>query len=213
MAEESRAKARLEENSIVLPLTFAQGGIRIADSAGNHTSAPTRALFTDGQYVEWMITNHESQLLSGLFSDDEKMTLINDLKNIASFAQETKYAVRETSPGKEEIDTFDEFKVYRYQELFHSFEKELPSTLKVRLTFKLGDYGVVAHPHMYVLIPFSYPLLTLKNALGVVARGAVLGSGCQGEMRMSTADLKDVLLTLACASKKHRNDLVAVLST
>lgn len=37
----SRAKAKLNGKTIILPLSFSQGSIRIADKNGNHFQKPT----------------------------------------------------------------------------------------------------------------------------------------------------------------------------
>ena len=94
---------------------------------------------------------------------------------------------------------------------FNSFEKILDSGLKVRLTFKLGDYGVVSHPHMYVLIPFDNDSLKLKNEKQNIERGEQLGSGCFGELVLGKEDLKGIILILAHASKNHRDALIEIL--
>lgn len=63
----SKAKAKLKGNTIILPLSFSQGSIRIADKNGNHFPSPTQTINDRNYYVEWMITNNEIKLLSTLF--------------------------------------------------------------------------------------------------------------------------------------------------
>ncbi|MBI2558141.1 hypothetical protein HYW20_02355 [Candidatus Woesearchaeota archaeon] len=208
----SNAKAKLNGNKIILPLHFSQGGIRIADKNGNHFPSPTKTICKDDYYVEWMITNKEIKLLSQLFNHDDSNELIGDIKKIEKFAEDSEYSKRSTSTNEKEIAEFEEFKIYQYTDIFNSFEKVLDSGLKVRLTFKLGDYGVVSHPHMYVLIPFDNNLLELKNKKGVINKEEQLGSGCFGELILNKEDLKGIILTLAHASKNHRNSLIQILS-
>jgi len=208
----SKAKAKLNNTKIVLPLHFSQGGIRIADKNGNHSSSPTKAIYKNEQYIEWMITNDEIKLLSGLFIPKDKEDLIIEMQKIDKFAEQSEYSKRVTSTNEKEIAIFEGFNIYQYMDIFNSFEKILNSGIKVRLTFKLGDYGVVSHPHMYVLIPFEHKSLELKNKNGLVNFGEKLGSGCFGELILDKDDLKGVILTLAHASNNHRSDLVEILS-
>ena len=208
----SDAKAKLNNTKIILPLHFSQGGIRIADKNGNHSSSPTKAVYKHEQYIEWMITNDEIKILSSLFMSKDKEDLILEMQKITKFAEESEYSKRVTSANEKEIATFEEFKIYQYMDVFNSFEKSLNSGIKVRLTFKLGDYGVVSHPHMYVLIPFNHISLEVKNKKGVISLGEQLGSGCFGELILDKDDLKGIILTLSHASNNHRNDLIRKLS-
>ena len=207
----SKAKAKLTDKTILLPLHYSQGGIRIADKNGNHFPSPTKIVRDGGHYVEWMITNNEIKLLSKLFSKDSISNLIEVLRNIDRFAEDSEYSRRTTSAGQKEIANFKGFKIYQYMDVFNSFEKTLKSGLKVRLTFKLGDFGVVSHPHMYVLVPFNFSSLKIKNKNGNVDEGDCLGSGCIGELILNEGELKEIILTLAHASNNHRNDLINVL--
>ena len=134
------------------------------------------------------------------------------MQKIDKFAEQSEYSKRVTSTNEKEIAIFEGFNIYQYMDIFNSFEKILNSGIKVRLTFKLGDYGVVSHPHMYVLIPFEHKSLELKNKNGLVNFGEKLGSGCFRELILDKDDLKGVILTLAHASNNHRSDLVEILS-
>ena len=137
-------KIKWVNGKILLRLHNSQGGIRIADEEGNHISKPTQALNEDKYYIEWMITNDEIRLLSKhLFNNQD---IIKEMKKISKFAEDSEYSRRTTKKGKEKIATFEGFNIYKYSEEFHSFEKILSSGIKVRLTFKLGDFGITAHP-------------------------------------------------------------------
>jgi len=208
----SKAKARLNGNLIVLPLSFSQGSIRIADKNGNHFPSPTQTINDKECYVEWMITNNEIKLLSTLFNKKDGIgELIKIMQKISRFAEDSEYSRRTTSSGEKEIAKFEGFKIYQYMDVFNSFEKVLDSTLKVRLTFKLGDYGVTSHPHMYVLVPFNFKSLKIKNKDGNVKENGPLGGGCFAELNLTEEELKEIILTLAHASINHRNDLIKVL--
>lgn len=211
MAKEKNIKIKLSKEFVILPLHNSQGGIRIADEHGNHIPKPTQAINEKSFYIEWMITNDEIEALSNsLLSDTYE--LIKEMQKINKFVADSEYSKRTTTKtDKKEIATFEGFKIYQYNDTFNSFEKTLNSGLNVRLTFKLGDFGVVSHPHMYVLIPFNYNSLKLKNKDGEVNRGNCLGSGCFGELILTAEDLKEIILTLSHASNNHRDSLVEVL--
>ena len=209
----SQAKAKLNGCTIILPLSFSQGGIRIADKDGNHFPCPTKTLNKKDYYVEWMITNKEIKLLSKLKRESEVRSLIKILQNISDFAADSDYSRRTTSSNEKEIAKFGGFHVYQYTEIFNSFEKILDSTLRVRLTFKLGDFGVSPHPHMYVLVPFDFKALRIKNKEGNVEDNEALGSGCFAELNLTEGEINEVIITLAHASKSHRKDLIKVLES
>ncbi len=211
MAKKKNIKIQLSKEFVILPLHNSQGGIRIADEHGNQVPKPTQAINEKSFYIEWMITNDEIEALSNsLLSDTYE--LIKEMQKINKFVADSEYSKRTTTKtDKKEIATFEGFKIYQYSDTFNSFEKTLDSGLKVRLTFKLGDFGVVSHPHMYVLIPFSYSSLKLKNKDGKVNQGNCLGSGCFGELILTAEDLKEIIITLSHASNNHRDSLIEVL--
>jgi hypothetical protein len=210
----SKAKATLGANIITLPLSFSQGSIRIADKDGNHFPSPTQTINDKSYYIEWMITNNEIKLLSSLFKKKDRIAeLIKVMQKISKFAEDSEYSRRTTSSKEKEIALFEGFKIYQYTDVFNSFEKVLDSTLKVRLTFKLGDYGVVSHPHMYVLVPFNFKSLRIKNKEGDVEKDKPLGGGCFAELILNEEELEEIILTLAHASNNHRNDLINVLES
>jgi len=195
-------------------LSFSQGSIRIADKDGNHFPSPTQTINDKSYYIEWMITNNEIKLLSSLFKKKDRIAeLIKVMQKISKFAEDSEYSRRTTSSKEKEIALFEGFKIYQYTDVFNSFEKVLDSTLKVRLTFKLGDYGVVSHPHMYVLVPFNFKSLRIKNKEGDVEKDKPLGGGCFAELILNEEELEEIILTLAHASNNHRNDLINVLES
>lgn len=209
-------KIELNNVKIRLPLNKSQGGIRIADEYGNHVSSPTQTLNEPKYFIEWMITNDENQTLVGKFlkSKNSIKKLIQKIEQIERFAEESEYSKRETVKVKRaEIKIFDGFKIYQYTENFSSFEKELASGIKVRITFKLGDFGLEPHPHMYVLIPFDNKFLKLKNLNGKVKINEKLDKGCFGEWMPSTQDIEEITITLARASKKHKDDLINIIQS
>lgn len=210
----SKAKAKLSENTIILPLSFSQVSIRIVDKNGNHFPSPTQTINEKDYYVEWMITNNEIKLLSTLFKKKDGIgNLIKVIQKISRFAEDSEYSRRTTSSGEKEIASFEGFKIYQYMDVFNSFEKILDSKLKVRLTFKLGDYGVTSHPHMYVLVPFNFKSIKIKNIDGNVKENEPLGRDCFAELNLTEEELKEIILTLAHASNNHRNDLIKVLES
>lgn len=81
----------------------------------------------------------------------------------------------------------------------------------MRITFKLGDYGLEPHPHMYVLIPFKNKYLKLKNLNGDVKKKEILGRGCFEEYAPTVRDIQEIIITLAHASKNHKNDLINLI--
>ena len=206
-------KIKTLRGNVILPLHHSQGGIRIADEHGNHVSSPTKTKNEGNYYIEWMITNAEIKLLSDLFLEriDE---LVKEMKKIKRFAEDSEYSKRKTiKVDKKRIEEFEGFTIYQYNETFNSFERDLNSGLRVRITFKLGDFGIEPHPHMYVLIPFDHASLKLKNKEGEINDGEVLGSGCFGELILTKEDLSEIILTLAHASDKHRNALIEILKS
>jgi hypothetical protein len=189
------------------------GGIRIADEHGNHVSSPTKQKNDSRFFVEWMITNDEIKFLTDSFLEAEKLAkLIKVMAGLTKFTEESEYSKRKTvKVDKEKIESFDGFEIYQYTENFSSFEKALDSGIKVRITFKLGDYGLEPHPHMYVLLPFNHTSIKLKNNNGTVNQNMILGSGCFAEWIPTNEDILEIIITLAHASNSHCNALLNIL--
>ena len=204
-------KIELEGNEIKLPLFRSQGGIRIADEHGNHVSSQTKTKNEKEYYIEWMITNGEIKILSDSILDDIN-SLIKGMEELNKFTEDSEYSQRKTIKlDMKKVEEFEGFKIYQYNESFNSFEKTFDSGIKVRITFKLGDYGLDPHPHMYVLVPFNHKFLKIKNNEGDVSLGDLLGSGCYGELKLDKKDLEEIILTLSHASSNHRDALVEIL--
>ena len=206
-------KITIENNKVILPLYYSQGGIRIADKSGNHVSKPTKETNNPDYFIEWMITNDETKYLANSFFDNDYLnSLIDKLSKVNKFAEQSEYSKRKTLKSEKiQVENFEGFEIYKYTEHFSSFEKTLNSNIKVRITFKLGDYGLEPHPHMYVLIPFGHSSLKLKNHNGEVNKTEVLGSGCFSEWVCTKEDIQEIIITLAHASIKHRDDLIKLL--
>lgn len=198
------------DNKVQLSLNNPQSSIRISDSDGNHTRRPTKVKKTSGFSIEWMIRNSEIvNLVSEFLKCKDRQLLIKKLKSITDFAEESEFSKRETIKlTGEEKGFFAGFKIVQYTENFSSFEKKLKSGIKVRITFKLGDYGVKPHPHMYVLVPFTTEVLEIKNKVGTVKTNQELGSKCRAQLRLDKNDIFEIVTTLAHASKDHRQSLV-----
>ena len=206
-------KIGIDNGKVKLSLFKSMGGIRIADEHGNHVSSPTKQKNEVRSFVEWMITNEEIKFLVDSFFEKENINnLTSDMNDIKKFTEESEYSKRKTIKlDKEKVENFDGFEIFQYTENFSSFEKILDSKIKVRITFKLGDYGLEPHPHMYVLLSFSHPSIKLKNNNGVVNQNGILGSGCFAEWIPTNQDIKEIITTLAHASSKHRDALVKIL--
>lgn len=207
------ATVSITSTNVVLLLTQARGKIRIADADGNHIRKPTSAKNDKSFSIEWMITNDEVGELAKYFLDENDVTeLITGLEAINSFVRDTKYATREaTKTTEEKLDKFLDFDIYKYTENFYSFEKEIDSGIKIRITFKMGDYTLA--PHLFVLLPFAHEALIIKNINGVVGNGEILNSKCRGEWEPDKKDIIEIVKALAHASAQHRDDLIELLKS
>ncbi len=202
----------IKNNQVQLILTQARGKVRIADENGNHIKKPaTEGKNLEENYVEWMITNQEIGYLAKSFlKEDDKRMLIEYLLKINSFIGNSKYTSREAlKTTTQKMDKFVDFDIYHYTENFYSFEKEIKSKIKIRITFKMGDYTLA--PHMFVLLPFENSSLKLKNNHGEIRRGDFLGSRCVGWWSPIKEDIFEIITSLAYASEEHRNDLVKMI--
>jgi len=198
----------ITSTNVTLLLTQARGKIRVADANGNHIRKPTEALNNKTYFIEWMITNNEVGILAKEFLDKKDIQkLISELQTIKDFIRNTKYATREAIKTTEEkIDKFLDFEIYKYTENFYSFEKKIISGIKIRITFKMGDYTLA--PHLFVLLPFNHQSLQIKNIHGIVNEGSPLDSGCRGVWKPDKIDIIEIIKSLAHASEQHRNDLI-----
>lgn len=204
----------IKKDEIILGLTQARGRIRLADGNGNHISKPaTEGKNISTNFIEWMITNDQIEDLIKHFLDNkDRKELIKELEEIKVFIRGSKYATREAvKPTTEKLDKFGDFEIYKYTETFYSFEKEIISKIKIRITFKMGDYTLA--PFMFVLLPFGHPSLKFKNINGLVKENEFLGGGCKGIWKSKKEDIIQIIKSLSCASDGHRDDLINILKS
>ncbi len=204
----------ITKTKIFMVLTQARGRIRIADGNGNHIGKPAKeGKNIKTNFIEWMITNNQiEELVKYFLNKDDRNKLIQELEKINIFIKGSKYATREAvKPSTEKLDKFADFDIYKYTETFYSFEKKIISGIKIRITFKMGDYTLA--PFMFVLLPFEHSSLELKNNNGFVKEGEFLGSGCKGIWTPKKEDIIQIIKSLSCASDGHRDDLIKILKS
>ena len=168
----------IKSDGVSLRLNKPRGKVRIADENGNHIARPTQARNISSNLVEWMITNAEiDRLVKSFLGTEDKELLIKELEGINGFIKDSKYATREAiKTTAEDFGIFKDFKIYKYTENFYSFERELVSKIKIRITFKMGDFTLA--PHMFVIISFDNSSIVLKNIDGIIQRDQELGINC-----------------------------------
>lgn len=204
---------KIEGSAVVLPLTNAQGGSRLADENGGHFTAPTDVVMKPTYFMEWMITNDQSKMIAnGFLNGADKKKLAEKLLTINSFTNSSTYSNRAVKKLPEKVGEFEGFTIYKYTEDFYSFEKMTDAGIGFRITFKLGAYGLKPHPFMFALIPVNHPSATIRNAEGVVEMGQKVGSKAVMRWNPTKADIETIFMTLAHASPGHRNDLVDLLT-
>ncbi|MBA7608408.1 hypothetical protein ES703_15585 [subsurface metagenome] len=201
---------QIGRENVKLVLSQAMGKVRIADEQGNHIRRPTQEAKNNiGNYAEWMITNAEiGELIKYHLNDEDKAELKKKLSSIKTYLKGSEFAIRSASKTKLE-KKFMGFEIYEYKENFYSFEKELESKIKIRLTFKMGDYTLAVH--MFVLLPFRKGIITLHNYAGEVREHALLSSGCYAVWGPTKDELKEIVEALSCASEDHKKDLLVML--
>src|SRR3989338_838020 len=162
---------------IELALTSPRSKVRVCDGNGNHVAKPVTARINSEYLIEWMITNTELiTLIQQKFNSDEIRNIINQLREINTSLRDSEYYSRSTQ--KHQLnETLGDFLIYRYEEIFYSFEKVIDATLRVRITFKMGDYTLAAH--MFVLIKISGQNIQLSNTEGTINLNESLGSGAK----------------------------------
>jgi len=102
------------------------------------------------------------------------------------------------------------FSVYKYEETFYSFEKNVDTNLKVKITFKMGDYTLAAH--MFVLIGFNHPDIILENNDNNIATNNPLGRGAKCRWTPTKEAIIEVAKALAHSSRDNKNDIIRLLS-
>lgn len=198
-------------NGIVeLRLTSPMSKVRICDDNGNHVSKPSSENINFGNHcIEWMITNDELiKIITQKFTRDDIQRLIRQLREINISLRDSDYYSR--AAQKQNINqSIGGFSVYKYEEIFYSFEKTIDTNLQVKITFKMGDYTLAAH--MFVLIGLTNSDMALKNREGNIENNNALGSGAKCFWSPSNQTISEIVQTLACSSKDHKNDLINLL--
>ena len=198
-------------NSIIeLKLTSPRSKVRICDESGNHINKPASvAVNFDNSYIEWMITNDELiQIITQKFTRDNIQNLIHQLREINISLRDSDYYSR--AAQKQNINrSIGGFLVYKYEETFYSFEKNVDTNLKVKITFKMGDYTLAAH--MFVLIGFNHPNIILENNEGNITTNNPLGPGAKCRWSPSKEAIVEVAKALAHSSRDHKNDIIRLL--
>ena len=200
----------IENGIIELKLTKPRSKIRICDANGNHVSKPcSHGINFSNYYVEWMITNNELiTLITQKFTREDILGLIRELQEINISLKDSdlfnRVAQRQTVN-----QTIEDFSIYKYEETFFSFEKNIDVNLQVKITFKMGDYTLA--PHMFVLICLSNPNITLTNRYGNVKDNNVLGSKAKCVWTPSKETIVKIAKALAHCSENHKNDLIGLL--
>lgn len=199
----------ISNGTVSLKLTLPRSKVRICDNEGNHLARPVRSVFNRNNYVEWMITNQELiTLITQKFTRQEVDELIVELRDITISLRESEYYSR--AAQKEKLNqTLANFSIYKYNEIFYSFEKNIEGNLRVRITFKMGDYTLAAH--MYVLIGLNDSEIGLTNNSGELQEGSVFGSGAKCEWNPSVEIIKDIAKTLSHSSENHKSAIISLL--
>ena len=196
---------KIDFNGVTLRLYRQRSKVRIVDENGNQASAPTQAICSTNSFVEWMVTNPEIRDLMKNF-----LTKDDTISKITQFIRDSQYTTREAAKtAPEELDSLFDFKVYIYSETFYSFEKILNTGIRIKITFKMGDFTLA--PHMFVLLPFSLAGVQIMNKVGVVREGAKLGSGCYCNWTPSKKDIHEIVVGLSHVSTDHRDALRTII--
>ena len=200
---------QINKNDMKLLLSRQRSKVRIADSDGNHANKPTSVKNISANYVEWMISNAQiEQLINNYLNGEDKNKLASKIKLVNTFLNKSEYATREakkTTP----IGKFEDFNIYKYEESFFSFEKVLNLNIKIRITFKMGDFTLA--PFMFILFPFDKKVIEVFNYEGAVAGGSALGSGCFAVWKPASEVICKAVEALAHASEGHKRDLLAMV--
>jgi len=199
----------INKKFVKLSLSRQRSKVRIADTNGNHVSKPTVAKNVPSNYVEWMISNAEIQeLINNYMTSEDKKSLVSRLKLINSFLNKSEYATRKAK-RMTSIGNFEDFNIYQYEETFFSFEKILDLNIKIRITFKMGDFTLA--PHLFILLPFDEQIIEFFNCSGKVPIDDRLGSGCYAIWEPTTNVISKVVEALAHASEGHKRDLLMMV--
>jgi hypothetical protein len=200
----------IKEETIKLKLTSPRSKIRICDDEGNHVARPSsEKIRFSNSYIEWMITNNELiQIIIYKFSKQEVRDLIKELKKIKISLRVSDYYSRAAQKQKAD-QVIADFSIYKYEEVFYSFEKNIDQNLKVKITFKMGDYTLAAH--MFVLIGLDCQNIKLENNEGNIKDNGPLGSGARCYWNPSRQTIIEIAKALSHSSKNHKNDVINLL--
>lgn len=194
---------------VILTLTSPRSKVRICDESGNHVARPSSETISENHLIEWMITNDELiQLIRQKFTNDEILDLINQLETINISLRDSEYYSR--AAQKHQMDErIGDFLIYKYEETFYSFEKVINETLRVRITFKMGDFTLAAH--MFVLIRLNGSNIELTNCEGTVNLSECLGSGAKCKWSPDNDMVIEIAKALAHSSDNHKRDIISLL--
>ena len=201
----------ISEERVILNLTSPRSKVRICDLNGNHVARPLSETITSEHYIEWMITNNELiDLIRKRFTNEEIRNLIEQLEQITISLKDSNYSSR---AAQKTIlnETITDFLIYKYEEIFYSFEKIIDETLSVKITFKMGDYTLAAH--MFVLIKINSQNITLTNINGTITLNEGLGSGAKCTWNPDKTKIIDIAKALAHSSENHKNDIIVLLNS
>lgn len=195
---------------IELRLTSRLSRVRICDNNGNHISKPSSdSINFDSHYIEWMITNNELlEIVKQKFKREDVIELINELRRIDISLKNSEFYSR--AAQKQNINRIiGNFLIYKYEEVYYSFEKRINEGLQVKITFKMGDYALAAH--MFVLIGLDNSDIKLSNHKGNIGIANSLGAGAKIFWTPSNQIISEIAKALACSSEDHKNDLINLL--
>lgn len=203
------SSVNISNGIIELKLTSPRSKVRICDENGNHIARPLTERITLNHFIEWMITNDELiKIIRQKFDNEEIQNLINQLNEISISLRDSKYYSR--AAQKQKLSkTIGDFLIYKYEEIFYSFEKMIDDTLRVRITFKMGDYTLAAH--MFVLIKINSANIELTNCDGVINLTECLGSKAKCEWNPNKDMIIEIAKALSQSSENHKNDIVDLL--
>lgn len=204
------ASVEIKKSSVILKLTYPRSKIRICDENGNHIARPAKeGKYIETYYIEWMITNPQIKKLIRLFlSKKDRKKVASKLSKIRIFLKDSKYRIRKATK-KELKPKFLKFKIYEYKEKFYSFERKIISGIKIRATFKMGDYTLA--PHYFVLFPFENKKIKVYNKKGKIKINDFLGTCAYAIWKPAEKQIASIIEGLSYASKDHKNDLLDLL--
>lgn len=205
------AISSLSENKIKLSITNPSSRVRICDINGNHIKKPTQLLVDfNNHYIEWMIKNDELiEIIKWKLTRAEISSLINELSHINISLVDSDYRVR-TAQKIKIAENFNGFNVFKYNEIFYSFERILRGGVTVKITFKMGDFTLAAH--MFVLLRLDSEKIHLVGPNGLIINHNQLGSRAYCSWDISKIYIKNIAKTLAMASNAHRDSLIGLLA-